>query len=180
MSQIAESTLTIEWSLLGFLAERPMHGYEIHQRLSEAAGLGIVWHIKQGALYTLLARLEDRDLISHVVESQDPRPPRKVYSLTNNGQAALHTWITTPVRRGRDFRLEFLAKVYFAWRAGGEPLKALFAEQRAVCRAWCAELQGAVDRTPPGDYEALVYRFRLGQVEAMATWLDESEATLKP
>jgi len=180
VDETGESALTIEWSLLGFLAERPMHGYEIHQRLSEAAGLGVVWHIKQGALYTLLTRLEDRGLISHVLEPQDPRPPRKVYSLTSKGQAALQSWIMTPVRRGRDFRLEFLAKVYFAWRAGAEPLKALFAEQRAVCLAWRASLQGAVERTPEGAYEALVYRFRLGQVEAMATWLDQSEALLAP
>lgn len=167
---------TIEWSLLGFLAEAPMHGYEIYQRLSEAAGLGIVWHIKQSHLYTILSRLEDRGYIAHVLEPQEARPPRKVYSLTPEGDAALHTWLSSPVDHGRDFRLEFLAKLFFAQHGEGETVRALLAAQRAACQAWCAELEPLVAQRGRDTYEGLVYRFRLGQIQAMAAWLDECAA----
>jgi len=175
--------LTIEWSLLGFLAEQPMHGYEIHHRLSaaalsEGAGLGVVWHIKQSQLYAILARLEARGYITYTLEPQDTRPPRKVYTLTPDGEAALQIWVCAPVERGRDFRLEFLAKVYFAHRRGEETLRTLFAAQRATCHVWHAGFKKKLDRQGLNTYEVLVYRFRLGQVQAMLDWLDESETVL--
>ncbi len=170
---------TIEWSLLGFLAEQPMHGYEIHQRLSEAVGLGMVWHVKQSHVYAMLARLEAQGYIAYTLEPQDARPPRKVYALTPAGQQAYQTWVRAPVEHGRNIRLEFMAKVYFACRQGAEALHALFGAQREMCRTWCDDLQEQRAATPAARiYEDLVYRFRLGQIQAMLQWLDESEAVL--
>jgi DNA-binding PadR family transcriptional regulator len=37
--------LSTEYALLGFLRRQPMHGYEIHQQLSDATGLGLVWRL---------------------------------------------------------------------------------------------------------------------------------------
>ncbi len=178
MNSSRRASLSIEWSLLGFLAERPMHGYEIHQRLAQAAELGLVWHLKQSRLYALLARLEERGYIDYRMEYQEARPPRKVYALTPAGQAALDTWLREPVEHGRDFRLEFLAKLYFIRREDEEALHALFQAQRHLCRQWLARQQMALDRWEPGTFEWLVYRFRLGQVQAIVEWLDVSEAAL--
>lgn len=176
MSPLMPAPLTIEWSLLGLLAERPMHGYELHQRLTEAAGLGIVWHIKQSQLYALLTRLEERGYLGTTLETQQARPPRKIHALTPAGKAALATWLRTPVSHGRDFRMEFLAKVYFARQQGQETLQALLAAQRQVCQQWLTDLREVAAAFPPGSYEELVYRFRQGQIEAMLRWLDEVHA----
>jgi PadR family transcriptional regulator AphA len=170
--------LSIEWSLLGFLAERPMHGYEICQRLSKAAELGLVWHLKQSRLYALLARLEERGYVDYTMEPQDSRPPRKVYALTPEGKAALDAWLHSPVEHGRDFRLEFLAKLYFAQREGEAELRALFEAQHSLCQRWLERQQAALDALEPGTFEWLVYHFRLGQVQAIVEWLDVSEAAL--
>jgi DNA-binding PadR family transcriptional regulator len=170
--------LSIEWSLLGFLAEQPLHGYEIHQRLSQAAELGLVWHLKQSRLYALLARLEERGYVDHTMELQDARPPRKMYSLTPVGKAALDAWLHAPVEHGRDFRLEFLAKLYFAQREGEGVLRALFAGQRGLCQDWLALQQAALETQEPDTFEWLVYRFRLGQVQAILEWLDVCEGAL--
>jgi DNA-binding PadR family transcriptional regulator len=170
--------LSIEWSLLGFLAEQPLHGYEIHQRLSQAAELGLVWQLKQSRLYALLARLEGRGYVDHTMEPQDARPPRKVYALTPEGKAALETWLHTPVEHGRDFRLEFLAKLYFAQREGEGVLRALFGAQRGLCQRWLALQQAALETREPDTFEWLVYRFRLGQVQAILEWLEVSEGAL--
>jgi PadR family transcriptional regulator AphA len=164
--------------LLGFLVEQPMHGYEICQRLSQAAELGLVWHLKQSRLYALLTRLEERGYIDCTLEPQDSRPPRKVYTLTPEGQAALDTWLQSPVTHGRDFRLEFLAKLYFTQREGEAMLCALFEAQRSLCQRWLEQQQAALDALEQGTFEWLVYRFRLGQVQAIVQWLDVSEAAL--
>ncbi len=172
MSPLAPFPLTIEWSLLGFLAERPRYGYEIHQLLTEAAGLGVVWHIKQSQLYALLTRLEERGYIDYTLALQEGRPARKVYALTATGAAALETWLATPVERGRDVRLEFLAKVYFLWPQDAAALRTLCAAQAAECRAWLAELEAQMAGEAPDSYSVLVYRFRRGQVWAMLEWLE--------
>ena len=179
MSPLPAAPLTIEWSLLGLLAEQPMHGYELHQRLAEAVGLGLVWRIKQSQLYALLARLEERGYLVSTLEPQEAHPPRKIYALTPAGEAALAAWMQTPVRHGRDFRLEFLAKVYFAQRRGEDALLALLRAQKAACQSWLENLQATAGAHPPASYEELVRRFRLGQIQAMLQWLDESIAVIK-
>jgi len=179
MSPLPAAPLTIEWSLLGLLAEQPMHGYELHQRLAETAGLGLVWRIKQSQLYALLARLEERGYLVSTLEPQEAHPPRKIYALTPAGEAALAAWMQTPVRHGRDFRLEFLAKVYFAQRRGEDALLALLRAQKAACQSWLENLQATAGAYPPASYEELVRRFRLGQIQAMLQWLDESIAVIE-
>ncbi len=171
MCPLPVTPLTIEWSLLGILAERPMHGYELYQQLVAPTGLGLVWRIKQSQLYALLARLEERGYLRVTQESQASRPPRKIHALTPEGQRALDDWLRAPVQHGRDFRMEFLAKVYFARRQGAAALAALCAAQEVACSAWEAQLQDTLAALDPASYEALVYRFRLGQVQAMREWL---------
>ena len=64
MSPMVSSPLTTEHALLGFLHQQPTHGYEIHRRLSDSEGLGLVWHVKQNKLYALLAKLESKGYVT--------------------------------------------------------------------------------------------------------------------
>lgn len=173
MSHTTRIPLTVEQALLGFLRERPMHGYEIHQRLSRPAELGVVWRLKPGQLYALLDRLEAEGYVAATVEPQAGRPPRKVFRLTEKGATTFAAWVESPVARGREFRLEFLAKLYFARREPPAVLARLVERQRVTCEQWLAEQQqqaGQAQTTDP--YEWLVCRFRIGQIEAMLTWLE--------
>lgn len=181
MSNIIQSPLTIEYALLGFLRQSPMHGYEIYQRMSDEAGLGMVWHLKQSYLYALLAKLEKEGLITTVWEAQGPRPPRKVFHLSEAGQNTFLTWVQDAVEHGREIRLDFLVKFYFAQREGAELLLDLIEQQRIACQNWLAHQQSvATGLSEDQVYEGLVNRFRTGQIEAMLRWLDECEETLKP
>jgi len=171
--------LTIEWSLLGLIHQQPMHGYELHQRLSNAEGLGLVWRLKQSQLYALLSRLEARGYLSATLESQEPRPPRKVFSLTTSGRDAFLEWVQSPVSRGRDFRMEFLAKLYFAHLEGKTTVQHLLERQREACQNWKAAQEAEADTSrEAAPYQWLVYQFRIGQMQAMLDWLDTCEQTL--
>ena len=177
MCPMTATPLTIEWSLLGFLRQEPMHGYQIYQRLSKSQGMGLVWHLKQSQLYALLTKLERREYVTYAIERQEGRPDRKVYELTAAGRVALLAWVRTPVARGREVRMEFLAKLYFA-RHEGEPVVAeLLVEQRAACRDWLAELEAQVAEHTD-EYARLVYQFRIGQMEAVMAWIELCERTL--
>lgn len=173
MSPKRQAALAIEHALLGFLTEQPLHGYEIHLRLQAAQQLGLVWHLKQAHLYVLLGKLEAAGFIAAELLPQDARPPKRVLHLTDHGRAAFNTWVQSPVQHGRDLRIEFLAKLFWAQHQGSLAAQQLIAAQRAVCRAWLAEI---VDEPAPGPdeqpYGWLVRSFRRGQIEAMLAWLD--------
>lgn len=171
--------LTTEHALLGFLRQQPRHGYEIHQHLADPDGLGLVWRLKQSQLYALLGKLEDEGYLTATLELQDTRPPRKIFHLTEAGRAAFLAWVQSPVAHGRTLRLDFLAKLYFAQREGPTVVLRLIEEQRIVCRDWLAAQRQEIEAlqgTHP--YERLVHEFRLGQIEAMLTWLDTCQAVL--
>lgn len=173
--------LTIEYALLGFLRQQPMHAYEIHQTLLRAEALGLVWHIKQSLVYVMLERLEAEGYITAAIEPQGSRPPRKILSQTPDGQEAFAEWLVTPVAHGRDFRLEFLAKLYFASQDDPANTATLIAMQQLACRDWLVDLGAQAEAlSEVRDYDWLVVQFRIGQIEAILAWLDICTATVIP
>jgi DNA-binding PadR family transcriptional regulator len=154
-----------------------MHGYEIHQQLSDPTGLGLVWRLKQSQLYALLAKLEHEGYVTPTIEYQDARPPRKMFELTETGQTAFLDWVQRPVPQGRNLRLDFLAKLYFAQYEEPEMATRLLERQRTACQNWLRQQESEIEalRQP---YDWLVHKFRLGQIEAMLAWLDQCERVM--
>lgn len=171
--------LTIEYALLGFLREQPQHGYAIHQQSADLSGLGSVWRLKLSQLYALLNKLEEVGYVTATLEPQESRPPRKIFHLTNSGTAAFLDWVQSPVRHGRSLRLEFLVKLYFARREGGDTPAHLLNAQREQCHGWLATEEKIVNAELENgrQYGRLVHQFRLGQIQAMLNWLDLCEET---
>jgi PadR family transcriptional regulator, regulatory protein AphA len=179
MSPMVKLPLAIEYALLGFLREHPMHAYEIHQTLLRPEALGLVWHLKQSLVYVMLERLEEAGYLTTTLEPQNSRPPRKLLHLTNSGRAAFERWLITPVEHGREFRLEFLAKLYFAKQEDPAVVASLLTTQRVSCQEWLGDLRTQADTlADERDYDWLVLQFRIGQLEAILSWLDTCEATV--
>ncbi len=136
--------MSVEWSLLGFLRQQPMHGYEIARRLSNPEGIGLVWRLKQSHVYALLAKMEARQYVAHTVQEEGARP-RKVYYVTERGTKAFLDWLGRPVAHAREMRLEFLAKLYFATLEGPVQASHLLAAQREFIRRWIDEQQALAE-----------------------------------
>jgi DNA-binding PadR family transcriptional regulator len=180
MSASAPPSLGLEAALLGLLRTHPRHAYELHQLLTEGAEpLGLIWRLKQSNLYALLAKLEEAGYVASTVEWHGTRPPRKMLELTPEGRAAFTHWLEMPVEHGRDFRLEFLAKLYFATQSGASTVRDLLSMQRQACGRWITELQTQLQSSDPDKpFERLIFEFRLTQSEAILRWLDTCEQTL--
>ncbi len=179
MSPMVKLPLTLEHALLGFLHERPMHAYEIHQHLLQNEALGRVWHLKQSQLYALLARLEEAGYIEATTAPQGNRPPRRVLHLTPSGTQAFEHWLRDPVAHGREFRQEFLAKLFFAQRESLACAQALIADQRSACQHWLTELHDQLDQlSDTRSYDWLVLQFRISMIQAFSHWLDTCAQTL--
>lgn len=172
---------TIELALLGFVRYQSMYPYEIHQRLHQTEALSAVWRLKQAHLYAILRRLEEEGYLTSVTEPQVTRPPRKVLSMTPHGRAAFDTWLDEPVAHGRDFRLEFLAKLFFAQQDGPAAVDVLVRRQRHACQQRLDLLNQQLTAVAPEQrYELLVLEFRRGQLAAIIGWLDRCLNVLVP
>ncbi len=177
MSPMVRRPLGMELALLGFLRQESQHGYQIHQRLSDPDGLGPIWRLKQSQLYALLAKLEQDGYILGELEAQEAaRPPRRMYQLTQTGQAAYQDWLKSPVNVPHLMRQEFMAKLYFARLGEREAVRKLVISQRAACQQWLNRMKAEKNRA--SEFNQLIYQYRIGQIEAMLAWLELCEKDL--
>jgi len=79
----------IEPALLVFLSQKEQHGYTLLEQL-EKIGLGTV---HPSLIYRVLREMEESGWVTSIWEKEQTQgPPRRVYRLTEDGQAALHQW----------------------------------------------------------------------------------------
>ncbi len=75
-------------AILAVLEDESSYGYEIVKKLEETGAKFLAF--EQGTVYPLLRRLaEKRGLLKADWNYDDPRKPRKYYSITQEGRAAL-------------------------------------------------------------------------------------------
>lgn len=72
-----------ELLLLGLLITQRQHGYQIHDFIDK--NLRFVTNMKKATAYALLDKLHKEDYIDVSIEHAGNRPPRKVYSINENG-----------------------------------------------------------------------------------------------
>ncbi len=93
-----------EPALLLLLRERPVHGYELLERLPE---LGVEGRVDIGNLYRLLRALEDEGLVTSEWNADLPGPAKRTYELTAQGRRLLDRWAEA-LRRAQDTIRSFL------------------------------------------------------------------------
>ena len=154
-------------AVLGMLALRPMHGYEMTCLLADE-GLADVCPVEQSTLYTYLRNVEARGLVSWTEERVGQRPPRKIFELTPAGEALIHAWLRAPVERMREVRLEFLLKLFFLEKVDRDAHRRLLSDQIEACEAYLVDLDS---RPRDSDFRRLVIRSKRSAAEATLGWL---------
>jgi len=86
--------VVLDLKILGFLAEGPLHGYELRRRINELDGPGS--HLSEGSLYPALARLERDGMLIRSAEPGARGRPRKRLELTAAGHERLHELLRHP------------------------------------------------------------------------------------
>jgi len=72
-------------------ADKPMYGYQIAKFMEDEDEE--IPLIKHGVLYPVLRSLERNDLLSSIVEPSVSGPPRRYYTITDDGKQTLQRWI---------------------------------------------------------------------------------------
>lgn len=97
----------LEPALLLLLRERPMHGYELLERLPEVAGEDA--RIDVGNLYRILRALEEDGIVASEWSADLPGPAKRTYELTDAGSRLLDRWADA-LRRAQTVVSGFLAR----------------------------------------------------------------------
>lgn len=72
--------------LLSILRAHEAHGYQLNEMLGQSVGIPIT--LTRPNAYKLLNKMEQDGWISYREEQQGNRPPRRVYAITADGEAA--------------------------------------------------------------------------------------------
>jgi DNA-binding PadR family transcriptional regulator len=167
------SALAPEYALLGFLSQRPAHGYELHRRL--VGELGQVWHVSLSQTYNILARLEGQRFIAGAVQAQEKLPARRLFKLTAAGCRHFDAWLQSPTGCSvRAIRVEFTTRLYFASARGANVARDLMDAQTTEVRQGLLHLQDTFDELPAEQtFNRLGLALRIRQLSSILEWLSE-------
>jgi DNA-binding PadR family transcriptional regulator len=174
------SDLSPEYALLGLLAQRPTHGYELHQRL--VTDLGQVWHVSLSQTYNILNRLESQGFVRGTVQDQEKLPSRRIFRLTLAGRRRFDNWLYSPTPCSvRTIRVEFVTRLYFSHALNPDRIANLVEAQTEEVRARLTRLQVVLAELPPHQvFNQLGLKLRVRQLTSLLDWLAECRATLEP
>ena len=86
--------MALEHAILVSLSERPGTGYEIGQQFVRS--IGYFWSATHQQIYRTLKKLHADGLVSFETVTQDGRPDKKVYTISDAGRSVLADWVVSP------------------------------------------------------------------------------------
>jgi DNA-binding PadR family transcriptional regulator len=168
------------WSVLGFLSLQDRNGYEIRQAARRS--VEHFWGVSDGQLYPQLRHLHELGLVAPTGAAGE-RGASMTWHLTDEGRAALETWVRAPSSPTRS-RDENLVKLLFADDLGRDVVVDLLRERRAGFLA----MRDRVAEVEPGAHRngedavlgrvgpRLVHDYGLSFLEAAIAWCDRAIA----
>jgi DNA-binding PadR family transcriptional regulator len=153
--------MSLEHAILGFLNYKPFSGYDLKKVFD--ISVRHFWPADQSQIYRTLARLADKNLVELEVVEQADRPDRKVYHITEDGQAELDRWLSTPLRFTHP-RNDQLIQVFFSGQLNDDETLAMFERQAGHLRT----ILGSYDQIPK---EAKPYMDMVGSPRESFFWM---------
>ena len=120
--------MSIKHVILGFLSEMPLAGYDLKRKFSDSEFFH--WSGNSNQIYKALLELQEESLVTVEVQYQESKPPRKINTITDKGQAALHQWmLSTPELP--QFRSALLTQLTWAEQVEPQALDSMLAAYEA-------------------------------------------------
>ena len=86
--------MALRHTLLGLLILHPRTGYDLHKRMEHATFLLESASLRR--IYPTLKKLHEEKLVTFHVEPQEGKPDRKIYAVTDAGEAVFLEWLQKP------------------------------------------------------------------------------------
>jgi len=171
---VSADLTTAELTLLGLLVEKPRHGYELEEVITER-GMREWTEVGFSSIYYLLAKLRDRGLITEVdTPAATPRSgrgkARKVYGPTADGRQVCATAAEAAVAELRPVYPHILVGLANQPAIPPERLRAALASRAEAVADKIAEINAAVQPDVPRFVRA-IFDYSLTQLKAEQQWL---------
>jgi DNA-binding PadR family transcriptional regulator len=172
--------MSVRNALLGLLAQRSRHGYELHSAFEAVVGGSHAWEVKPGQIYTTLARLAESGLVREASTEQSGGPEKRIFAITPDGRAALAEWFDSPVDPGHH-RDEFSVKLMLSLVTGeADPFRVIQIQRMRLFR----DLHTLTARRNSLDPRLELAHILMNEktcmhLEADLRWLDMVEARLE-
>lgn len=136
--------MTIQYVILGFLSETPMTGYDLKKRFSDSEVFH--WSGNNNQIYRALVELHNQQWVTLETQYQASKPPRKIYTISENGLRALKQWMLTPPDLPQ-FRNGLLTQLTWADQLPSEEVGKLLAVYEEEVRVHSLMLREQVQRS---------------------------------
>lgn len=162
-----------EFALLGFLYEKPTHGYDLHKLIIDPDGIGLIWNVKMSNLYAYLDKLDKKGYIHGTMQPGAAHPTRMEYQITEKGKNAFTEWLSTIVQHPRDFRQEFMLRYFFLLKYQPERINSFCNRQHEECKKWFDNTTNQSNLVSNKErFRNSIVQFRLTQISAIIQWLE--------
>lgn len=171
--------MSVRHAVLGLLAQRPRHGYELRAAFEAFVGGKENWEVNPSQIYTTLTRLQENGLVMEHSVTQETGPEKRVYAITPQGHAALVEWFGSAVEREHQ-RDEFFIKLMLCLATGqAEPVK-LIQTQRTKLYQELHSITVQRSRANPQQELARIVFFDkvIMHLEADLRWMEMLQARL--
>ena len=171
--------MSVRHAVLGLLAQRPRHGYELRAAFQALVGGEGNWDVKPAQIYTTLARLEQGGLVAEDGVEQDAGPAKRIYALTPLGRKTLTEWFVSGIEP-EHHRDKFFLKLMIGLVSDVADPYRLIQTQRAHLFQELHDITEHRSHADPRRELAgiLLYDKTIMHLEADLRWLDMTEARL--
>lgn len=173
---------TLEYALLGLVGMSPMSGYDVH-KVFDTTPLGH-FSSSPGAIYPALRRLERRGLLEARLDQTTEARPRRVYSLSEAGDAALMAWLREPVTQDemvRDAGAPILRFSLMQGRLSPQKVITYLEGYRQLVKSYVEELHGHLPdvRMESALHARLALQRGISGYERDVDWIGHAIAAIK-
>ena len=171
--------MSVRYAVLGLLAQRPRHGYELRAAFQVLVGGAVNWDVKPAQIYTTLTRLEQSGFVAEDGIEQAGGPEKRIYAITLAGHKILTEWFAdgTEPRHQQD---EFFLKLMIGLVSGAADPYHLIQTQRIHLFQKLHDITKHRSQADPDQELAMILLLdkAVMHLEADLRWLDMVEARL--
>lgn len=157
-----------ELLLLGMLRTQAMHGYQLHELMRDHLSESI--QINKATTYSLLNKMARDGWVSYIEEQAGNRPLRRVYSITEDGEATFQRLVRESLARYKP--MDYLGSIALAFLEILPPIEAvgLLRQRRTAIERLLQTTQSSAD-----DHggSMLIIEHHVRHLVVELEWLDE-------
>lgn len=163
----------LELGVLGLLKGKPMHGYELKQRLAEQ--LGPFGRFSYGSLYPTLKRLAKENYVETELPKGETSRRKNVYRITESGEALFQALLEESGPSVTEERNAFMLRLAFFRYMKPETRTRLMESRRGYLQGRLQKMAASLKNVKEkmDAYSLELMRYGVNEAEHDIRWLDD-------